>query len=105
MFLKMIHLHVLYMKLQIPPLVLFLVLQPSFIICRVNYVCSEGTDFLGRRFRHNILYHLLIGELGVTINSKKELSFINCEALLIRLGLLGGFYEYFFTLACTSFTR
>ena len=31
------------------------------IICRVNYGCSERTDFLGRMFIHNIWYHFLMG--------------------------------------------
>ena len=41
------------------------------IICRVNYGCSERMVFLGWRFIHNIWYHFLMDEWGVTSIAKK----------------------------------
>ena len=75
------------------------------IICRVNYGCSEKTDFLGRRLRHNIWYHSLMGKKWVTSSDKKYLSSVYCEPLLSTLGHIIGVSDDFFTIACTYFRR
>ena len=45
------------------------------IIFHVNYGCSETTNFLVRSFIHNIWYHSMMGEWGVTRISKKRYLF------------------------------
>ena len=46
-----------------------------------------------------------MGGLGVTRSVKKELSFIHCDALLSRLGSLGGDSDCCFNLVCTYLRR
>ena len=73
------------------------------MICYVDYGCSERTAFIGRRFIHNIWYHFLMGNWGVTRSAKKELSSIDCEPLLSTLGKIVGVSDDCFILTCTSF--
>ena len=78
----------------------YLCIQVS-IICHVNSVCNERTDFLYRSFRHNILYHFLMVDLGITRCAKKYMSYIYCKALFSTLGQLVRDSNYCFTSAHT----